>query len=55
MAEIGLGEAIAGGTNLSGEFGSPFTRALATKEPKLSGLVLSFCVRNHLSGVYEVI
>jgi len=32
MAEIGLGEAIAGGTNLSGEFGSPFTRALATKE-----------------------
>ena len=32
MTEIGLGEAIAGGTNLSGEFGSPFTRALATKE-----------------------
>lgn len=32
MAEIGLGEAIAGGTNLSGEFGSPITRALATRE-----------------------
>src|SRR5574343_1813310 len=32
MTEIGLGEAIAGGTNVSGEFGSPFTSALATKE-----------------------
>ena len=30
MVEIGLGEAIAGGTNLSGEFGSPFTRAMVS-------------------------
>ena len=32
MVEIGLGEAIAGGTNLSGEFGSPITRSLALRE-----------------------